>query len=110
MNGKLEFQNAVHKDWQIFSVKGHVDTVTSPQLEKATGEVLQANEKVALNMSEMDYISSAGLRTLLRLAKQAKRDNKKFVFFGANAMIKEIFDSAGMDRFFTIYETIEDLP
>ena len=110
MNSKVSFQTAPHNDWQIFSIIGRVDTVTSAEVDKVCGEFLQANDKVALDMSAMDYISSAGLRVLLRMAKKSKRDKKKFVLFGASGMIKEVLEASGMDLLVTIYETQADLP
>lgn len=110
MTSKVSFQTSAHKDWQIFSIIGRVDTVTSAEVDKAGNEFLQANSKVALDMSAMDYISSAGLRVLLRMAKKSKRDKKQFVLFGASGMIKEVLEASGMDMLVTIYETQNDLP
>lgn len=110
MNNLVEFQNATHNDWHIFSVIGRIDTVTAAEAEEAGAAALQDNEKIAFDMSKMNYISSAGLRILLRLAKQAKRTKKTFVFFGASGMIKEVLEASGMDMLVTIYETIDDLP
>ena len=110
MNSDVSFQTATHKDWQIFSIIGRVDTVTSTEVDKVGNEFLQANNKIALDMSSMEYISSAGLRVLLRMAKKAKRDKKTFVLFGASGMIKEVLEVSGMDLLVKIYDTKEDLP
>ncbi|MBR0260321.1 MAG: STAS domain-containing protein [Selenomonadaceae bacterium] len=110
MSSKVEFQTSTHKDWQIFSIIGRVDTVTAAEVDKVGNEFLQSNNNIALDMSAMDYISSAGLRVLLRIAKKSKRDKKKFVLFGASGMIKEVLEASGMDMLVTIYETQEDLP
>lgn len=110
MSTGIEFKSTDHKDWKIFSVIGRLDTVTAPEAEKAIAAVLNENDKVALDMTAMDYISSAGLRVLLRNAKQAKRSKKNFVLFGASGMIKEVLEASGMDMLVKIYETQEDLP
>ena len=106
----IEFKSTDHNDWKIFSVIGRLDTVTAPEAEKAIAAVLNENDKIALDMTAMDYISSAGLRVLLRNAKQAKRSKKIFVLFGASGMIKEVLEASGMDMLVKIYETQEDLP
>mgnify|MGYP002856878021 CR=1 FL=1 len=110
MSKKIEFKNTNHNDWKIFSIIGSLDTVTATEAEKAGTAVLQENDKIALDMTAMNYISSAGLRILLRLAKQAKRSKKNFVLFGATGMIKEVLEASGMDMLVKIYETQEDLP
>ena len=61
-------------------------------------------------MSATDYISSAGLRALLRLSKKAKRAKKLLVVFGATGIIKDVFAASGMDMLITVYNSIDDLP
>jgi len=110
MSTEIDFKSTNHNDWKVFSIIGRLDTVTAPEAEKAGTAVLQENDKIALDMTAMNYISSAGLRILLRLAKQAKRSKKNFVLFGATGMIKEVLEASGMDMLVKIYETQEDLP
>ncbi|MBQ4404426.1 MAG: STAS domain-containing protein [Selenomonadaceae bacterium] len=110
MSTEIDFKSTNHNDWKVFSIIGRLDTVTAPEAEKAGAAVLQENDKIALDMTAMNYISSAGLRILLRLAKQAKRSKKNFVLFGASGMIKEVLEASGMDMLVKIYETQEDLP
>lgn len=69
-----------------------------------------ADEKIAVDMAKTDYISSAGLRVLLRLSKKAKRAKKAFVIFGATGMIKDVFAASGMDMLITVYNSQNDLP
>ena len=83
MSKGIEFKITNHNNWKIFSIIGRLDTVTAADAEQTLAAILQSNEKIAVDMTAMDYISSAGLRILLRLAKQAKRSKKNFVLFGA---------------------------
>lgn len=78
-------------------------------MEETGSTILNSAEKIALDMSATDYISSAGLRVLLRLSKKAKRAKKSFVIFGATGMIKDVFAASGMDMLITIYNAIDDL-
>lgn len=110
MNKGIEFNNSTHKDWHVLSIIGSVDITTSPDAEKVGTAFLNANDKVAVDMSAMNYISSSGLRVFLRLAKQAKRANKKLVFFGATGIIEEVFATSGMDMLVTMYNSKDDLP
>ncbi|MBR3051263.1 MAG: STAS domain-containing protein [Selenomonadaceae bacterium] len=110
MSTEIDFKNTTHNDWKVISIIGRLDTVTAADAEQNLKTVLQENDKVAIDMTSLDYISSAGLRVLLRLAKQAKRVKKNFVLFGASGMIKEVLEASGMDMLVKIYETQEDLP
>ena len=110
MSNETEFKISNHNGWKIFSVIGRLDTVTSPDAEKACGAVMQENDKVAFDLTAIDYISSAGLRILFRFAKQAKRVKKSFVLFGARGMVDKVLEASGMNLLVKIYETQEDLP
>lgn len=110
MDNEVKFQNSTHNDWHIFSIIGRIDVTTSATVEETGAAVLNTADKIALDMSATDYISSAGLRVLLRLSKKAKRAKKIFVIFGANGMIKDVFAASGMDMLITIYNTKDDLP
>ncbi len=110
MDNSVEFQSSTYNDWHVFSIIGRIDVATSASVEEAGTAVLSTAEKIALDMAKTDYISSAGLRVLLRLSKKAKRAKKAFVIFGANGMIKDVFAASGMDMLITIYNAQSDLP
>ena len=110
MSNAVYFENSKYNDWNVFSIIGSFDAVTSASVEKAGEEALQAGEKIALDLSATNYISSAGLRVLLRLSKKAKRAKKTFVIFGATGMIKDVFAASGMDMLITLYTSKDDLP
>ena len=110
MSKGIEFKSTDHNNWKIFSIIGRLDTVTAAEADQTLATILQSNENIAVDMTAMDYISSAGLRSLLRNAKQAKRAKKNFVLFGASGMIKDVLEASGMDMLVKIYDTAEDLP
>lgn len=92
------------------SIIGRIDVATSASVEETATAFLSSAEKIAVDLSATNYISSAGLRVLLRLSKKAKRAKKTFVIFGANGMIKDVFAASGMDMLVTIYNSKDDLP
>ena len=76
----------------------------------ATGEdIVNRNEKTVLDMSGMDYLSSAGLRVLLRLNKLAKKSGKEFTLCGPSGIVKSVLEDSGMDALFTIYASLNEL-
>ena len=110
MDNAVSFQKSAYNDWEILSIIGRIDVATSASVEEAGAEVLTSSDKIAVDMSATDYISSAGLRVLLRLSKKAKRAEKLFVLFGATGMIKDVFAASGMDMLVTVYNSKNDLP
>ena len=74
---------------------GRLDTITSPILADKLHDVLGDNRKLVFDFSEVDYISSAGLRVLL--AMQQKMDERhasmKAIHVGESVM--QVFNLAG---------------
>ena len=106
----LRFEEQKYDSWLIVKAIGRIDTVTAPQAADTMMPKMMEQDKLALDLSGLDYISSAGLRVLLRLAKQAKADNKAFALLGAAGMVQEVLEESGMDVLFTMYATEAELP
>lgn len=89
-----EFKDGKFTAW----IQGRVDTITAPQLlaqyQKADGI-----KAIELNIENMSYISSAGLRVLLIMYK-ALDDKKQFNLVGTTDSVKEIMEVTGFDQFF----------
>ena len=81
-------------------VIGRLDTNTSPDLEAELQ--LDGVMEVAFDLSELEYISSAGLRILLTVQKTMMSCGGKMTVANPNATVKGVFDITGMSDIFTI--------
>ena len=80
----------------IARVKGKLDAVTAPDFEKTFLDLLAGGEQQLLvNFSELEYISSAGLRSVLVAAKHAKQHNVKLLFTDLRGLVLEVFTLSG---------------
>lgn len=87
----------------IISLSGRLDTITSPQLEEEINRnSFDEIETVTLNMIALEYISSAGLRVVLKLHKKMTAQGGQLKLINVNDMIMEIFTMTGMDSFLEI--------
>lgn len=84
-----------------FILEGKLDTVTAPQLESALNEVLDDAKELVFDFENLEYISSAGLRVILK-AQKAKEGKGGLKIKNANSNIKEIFDITGFSDFLNI--------
>ena len=75
------------------SLKGALNTDTAPDFESRLNDVLQRGyELTVLDMKELDYISSAGLRIIFKAAKQVKNDGKRLAAANRQPHIEEVFE------------------
>jgi len=85
------------------TLSGRLDTGTSPQLQEKLEELLaEGTGDIILDLSDLEYISSAGLRVLLMGEKKCRLKDRKQVVKGANASILEIFDITGFSGVLTV--------
>lgn len=84
-------------------ITGRLDTVNSDEFEKKMVPLLEGgNPDIELDCSELEYISSSGLRLFLTLQKSVNARGGKLVIKNMNSRIKEIFNMTGFSRIMTI--------
>ena len=91
----------------ILELLGRLDSNTSPEFERKIFEVIDDGTKsVIVNFASLDYISSAGLRVLLKASKELKRSDGKVVLCSMKDYIKEVFEIAGFVSIFPITSSV----
>ena len=90
-------------------VRGRMDAVSAPGFDEALEQWLEAGTKsLVVDLGEMDYISSAGLRSILAAGKTLKGQGGALVLCNLKGMVKEIFEISGFVSIFPVYPTAED--
>ena len=82
-------------------VSGRLDTQTAPELENELDAVLPGIKELAFDMTNLEYISSAGLRVILK-AQKAMNVQGSMKLTGVNDSIMEVFDITGFLDILTI--------
>ena len=96
----LESQGAV----QILAPVGRMDTDSSGDVDLAIHDLWQADARhFVLDLAKVGYISSAGLRVFLSLAKKLEGGAGSLRIAGLNPQIKQVFDISGFTKLFSIY-------
>ena len=84
-----------------FNVEGRLDTNTPPELEAKINEVIGNANKLIIDLGNLEYISSAGLRVLLGAA-QVMEGKGELVVRNVTEAVREVFDLTGFNHVFTI--------
>jgi anti-anti-sigma factor len=66
------------------------------------------NDRLLIELSQLEYISSAGLRVLLVVAKRIQQKGGKVVLCALVPNVKEVFEISGFSSIFKIFDTVED--
>ena len=90
-------------DVKVLAFEGRLDTQTSPDAQQQLTRLVEEGEtKILVNLEKVDYISSAGLRVLLVVAKQLKTTDGELRICSLNEVVKEVFDISGFDMILPI--------
>ena len=90
----------------VVSPHGRIDSTTSALLDRHLQGLAAAGQtRVVVDFTGVDYISSAGLRVLLALAKRGRDQKGRVALFGMNDSVRQVFELAGFVALFTIAPT-----
>jgi len=104
----MEIEKKQEQEVAVASVKGRIDAVSSPEFEKEMAELIaEGNNILILDLVGLDYISSAGLRSIITITKKIKETDGKLLISGLKGMVKEIFEISGFDAIIPIFESVE---
>lgn len=85
----------------VIALEGRLDTSTAPELDTVVSEALTDITDLVLDFSKLEYVSSAGLRVILKAQKiMQRKGSMKLVH--VNEMVMEVFDITGFADILTI--------
>ena len=91
----------------LVTITGRLDSVTSPQVEQELLGAPLSHQDMVVDCTALDFLSSAGLRVLLRLHKKLAATQGKLVLHSATAGVREVLEISGLAEFLPIFEDRE---
>ena len=105
----MEITHNMENEILIFAIKGRLDAATAPIAEETIKEKLAENtNRLLFDLSELEYLSSGGLRVILSAAKEIRRREGKVALAELKPYVYEIFEVSGFTDLIPIKETIEE--
>lgn len=99
----MDIESESHGQVLLLRPDGRLDTETAGELELALHDAFESGRRhFVLDLSRISYVSSAGLRVLLALAKKLDGDIGTLRLAALNASVKQVFDIAGFTSLFDI--------
>lgn len=99
----MEINKAISNQNVIITLKGRLDTMTAPQLDDEAKNIdFDGVETVTLNLKDLEYISSSGLRVILALYKNLKSKGGNLKIVNVSNTIMELFSMTGMSDYLDI--------
>lgn len=92
----------------VLRFSGRLDGTNSAETDTKLADAVGRNPTLILDLSALDYISSAGLRVLLKAAKQAQTGKQKLLLAGLQPSVKQVFDISGFSTLFATFANRDD--
>jgi len=101
MDVKIQEMNRV----DLVEVSGRVDSSTAADLgAKMNERINNGTLNIVVDLSQVDYMSSGGLRELVAALKRVKKDGGDLRLCSPSPRVREVLDLAGLDTIFQIFE------
>jgi anti-sigma B factor antagonist len=93
----------------VMKVKGRVDSETSPELDEALTKLLQqGRNQIVLNLQDVDFMSSAGLRTIVKAFQAAKKSGGDLRLASVSDPVEVVLRTVGMMQMLQMYPTDQE--
>lgn len=105
----MEFQKSKEGAALVLTVTGRLDTLTAPQFETECSACADAGDtRIVVDLSGLEYISSAGLRSILSSAKKLKALGGSLSFCGLSGIVAEVFTMSGFIKLLPVFATRQE--
>jgi len=105
----MKIENIKNDEIEIISISGRLDATTASEAEQTIIPIINDGDaKVIIDLQNLEYISSAGLRILLLVAKNISAKNGKLCICSLTGNVKSVFEISGFLSVFAIENSEED--
>lgn len=105
----LDIELKEYEEVKIVLVEGKMNTASSPELGNYLTDLIEKGfNSILLDLKDVDYISSTGLRVILQTGKKLKTTGGKIVICGLNETLEEVFRMSGFSMMFDVTKNEEE--
>ena len=105
----MEIQHEKHDSVTLLRLMGRLDAVSAPETEQTFRDVVSDGATaVLIDLSEVEYMSSGGVRALIMLSRGLQTRQGTLKLCGLNPFVKQVFEISNLHMVFDIYPSPED--
>jgi len=103
----MEIERYKQDRFCVIQVKGRMDAVSAPEFETACAKCMeQGDTAFVVDLAGLEYISSAGLRAMLVVAKKLKSNNGSISFCSLTPTVERVFSISGFRSMFSVHDSL----
>jgi anti-sigma B factor antagonist len=92
----------------VVNVSGRIDSDSAPRLDAHLAEAAGGNPRLVLDLKDLAFMSSAGIRAVIKAAQVVKKNGGALKIASAQASITSLLYTVGLDQHIGLYATVEE--
>ena len=105
-NNQYELQAGELEDSIVINVTGRIDGISAQEFhDKVYQEIQDLDHHIVMDFNKLSYINSAGLRSILFIAKELRKKSKMFILCSLPDPVMQVIKTSGFDKIIDICET-----
>jgi len=106
--GAFSMQHEINGNAMVLSISGRVDSTTATTMDAELDKLIDANKWVVLDLKEVEFLSSAGLRAIVAGLKAARKSNHKIKLASIPDHIAEVMETMGLIQLMQVYPSVAE--
>jgi anti-anti-sigma factor len=103
----LTVNSARNGEVTVVTIAGRVDSVTAASLDSELDKVVRENSKLVLDLNDVEYLSSAGVRSIIRVSQSAKKSGGGVKLAAIPAQVLEVLENVGVTHMMQSYPSVD---
>ena len=104
----LSVKSETRKGAAVVTITGRVDSVTAVALDEQLARIAKENSRLVLDMHEVTYLSSAGVRAIVKALQGAQKAGGMVVLANVSDGVERVLDTVGMLHLLRTFRTVDD--
>ena len=95
-------------DVLVAAIVGRIDSVTAAVLDKELEKIVQANKKVVLDLKDVAYLSSAGVRAIVKMLRNEQKTGGDVKLANMPRVVEDVLETVGMMELVKTYPSVDE--
>lgn len=105
---ELSVRSEIRKGAAVVTISGRVDSVTASALDEQLARIAQENKKLVLDLHGVTYLSSAGVRAIVRTLQNTQKAGGGVLLANVSGSVERVLETVGMLHLLRSFQTVDD--
>ena len=97
-----------HRNTAVITVSGRVDSVTAEWLDEELGKIAHGDNRIVLDMEDVSYLSSAGVRAIVKAAQSAEKSGGSLKMARIPNQVMQVLENVGLTQIIRSFPSVDE--